>query len=134
MAFDSGRVKLAFARHPNVHENYISSGHAELLQQVRVILSFTTHCDTGLSLEQQADSAANGFRIVSDQKTNGCSHDGSGITQRRDSVYSKVTPTGRRSRLNQRAERARQFQKYEPEENNTHPTVGYIFGEEERHA
>ena len=71
MTFVSRRGKQVFARHPNIHKNYISSGRIELLQQLRVIASFATQCDVGLSLKQYTDGTANGCRIVSYEKSNG---------------------------------------------------------------
>jgi hypothetical protein len=66
MGFDSGRGKHPFARHPHVHQNYISSGRVKYLQQFCIIASFAADRDVGLSLKQRTDGAANGCRIVSD--------------------------------------------------------------------
>ena len=66
MAFDRRRGKQLFARHPHIHKDYIRSGRVKFFQQLRIIPSFATDCDVGLSLQQSTDGTANIFRIVSD--------------------------------------------------------------------
>jgi len=74
MVFDSRRRKQVFARHPHIHKNYIGSGRVKLLQQFRIIASFATHCDVGLSLKQCTDGTADGCRIVGYEESNRGSH------------------------------------------------------------
>ena len=92
MGFDSGRGKHPFARHPHVHQNYISSGRVKYLQQFCIIASFATDRDFGLSRSSEqmvrrmvAESSAirseSGF-----PSTNG-------ITQPTCSVYAAVNNT-----------------------------------------
>jgi hypothetical protein len=78
MVLDSRSGKKFFARHPQIHQNYVGSGRVKLFQQFRIVTSLATDCDTDLSLKQSAK------RIVSESSatrigTGVCI--GNGITQ-----------------------------------------------------
>src|SRR6266403_3082781 len=125
MVFDSRRGKQVFARHPNIHNNYIGSGRVKYLQQFRIVANFATHRDVGLSLKQYTDGAANGCRIVSYEKSNRGSHWPSVYPMGTNSVYPTLDhQRGLEAIHSKRTEgrqpgRARQPAKCEPEESRT---------------
>ena len=67
MVLDSRSGKKFFARHPQIHQNYVGSGRVKLFQQFRIVASLATDCDTGLSLKQSANGMAYRVGIVSDE-------------------------------------------------------------------